>query len=250
MRYCFLDNLRGLVFISMALFHTMWDLTALFGWDAPWFSGMPGYVWQQSILYSFVLISGFCWGLGRRQLRRGLEVFGCGLLVTAVTALAMPQEAVYFGVLSFMGAAMIVLVPFRGLLAKAPAWAGLLLSAALFVLARDIPRGALGFEGLDICSLPSALYANWATTALGFQMPGFASTDYVPFLPWIFLYLAGYFLWRLCPRDESGRLRLPRQKAWPVAAFVGRNCLPFYLVHQPVIYGVLSLAALLVGAMG
>lgn len=45
MRYCFLDNLRGLVFISMALFHTMWDLTALFGWDAPWFSGMPGYVW-------------------------------------------------------------------------------------------------------------------------------------------------------------------------------------------------------------
>ena len=64
MRYCFLDNLRGLVFISMALFHTMWDLTALFGWDAPWFSGMPGYVWQQSILYSFVLISGFAgaWG--------------------------------------------------------------------------------------------------------------------------------------------------------------------------------------------
>ena len=107
-----------------------------------------------------------------------------------------------------------------------------------------------GYEGLDICSLPSALYANWATTALGFQMPGFASTDYVPFLPWIFLYLAGYFLWRLCPRDESGRLRLPRQKAWQVAAFVGRNCLPFYLVHQPVIYGVLSLAALLVGALG
>ena len=49
MRYCFLDNLRGLVFISMALFHTMWDLTALFGWDAPWFSGIPGYVWQIDI---------------------------------------------------------------------------------------------------------------------------------------------------------------------------------------------------------
>ena len=248
MRYCFLDNLRGVVFVSMALFHTMWDLTALFGLSAPWFAGAPGYVWQQSILYSFVLLSGFCWGLGRHQLRRGLEVFGCGLAVTVVTALVMPEEAVYFGVLSFMGAAMIALVPFKGLLAKAPAGAGLLLCAALFLLARDIPRGALGFEGLELLALPDALYANWLTTALGFQRPGFASADYVPFLPWIFLYLCGYFLWRLCPRTEDGRLRLPQQRPWPVFSFVGRHCLPFYLVHQPAIYGLLSVLALAAGA--
>ncbi|MGN0037993.1 MAG: heparan-alpha-glucosaminide N-acetyltransferase [Coriobacteriales bacterium] len=248
MRYHVLDNLRGLVFVSMAIFHTMWDLTALFGLSAPWFTGTPGYVWQQSILYAFVLLSGFCWGLGRRQLRRGLEVFGCGLVVTAVTALAMPAEAVYFGVLSFMGAAMMALVPFKQQLEKAPALPGLLLCAVIFLLARDIPRGALGFEGVDLCTLPDALYANWLTTALGFQMPGFASTDYVPFLPWIFLYLCGYFLWRLCPREEDGRLRLPCQRPWPVLAAVGRHCLPFYLVHQPLIYGALSLAALALGA--
>ena len=75
-----------------------------------------------------------------------------------------------------------------------------------------------------------------------------AATSSVAVRAAIFLYLCGYFLWRLCPRTEDGRLRLPQQRPWPVLSFVGRHCLPFYLVHQPAIYGLLSVLALAAGA--
>ena len=249
MRYHFLDNLRGLTFISMALFHTMWDLVYLFGIEASWFSGTPGYIWQQSILWTFILLSGFCCGLSRHQFKRGAIVFGAGALVTLVTVIAMPQDAVCFGVLTFLGCAMIVVAPLKPCFEKLPALPALLICIALFAITRDIPFGYLGFEQLHITALPSNLYTNWITTAFGFQFPGFSSTDYVPLLPWIFLYLAGYFLFRAFPRHEqrsaeNGAVRqvlaLPQQRPWPVVSFIGRHCLGFYLVHQVVIFAVLS----------
>lgn len=248
MRYHFLDNLRGLTFVSMALFHTMWDLVYLFGIDASWFSGELGYIWQQSILWTFVLLSGFCCGLSRHQLKRGAVVFGAGALVTLVTVVAMPQDVVFFGVLTFLGAAMLAVAPVKPHLDRLPALPALLVCIALFAIARDIPFGYLGFEQLHITALPGELYANWVTTAFGFQFPGFSSTDYVPFLPWIFLYLAGYFLFRAFPRREQSLtgegskqiLALPEQRPWPVVNFIGRHCLGFYLVHQVVIFAVLS----------
>ncbi len=276
MRYCLLDNLRGLTFASMAAFHTTWDLANMFGVDIPWFGGPIGYVWQQSILWTFVLLSGFCCGLSRRQLKRSGIVFGAGLLVTLVTAIAMPQDAVYFGVLSFLGAAMIITALAKPALERVPAWPALVICVVLFAVTRDIPFGYLGFEQLHIAKLSSELYANWLTTAFGFQFPGFASSDYVPFLPWIFLYLAGYFAFRVFPRkgDEDAAssaaaagdgaqspavpgpaaagtsraaLALPAQRPWPVIDFIGRHCLGFYLVHQVAIYAVLSAVFVFVG---
>ena len=92
-----LDALRGITLISMAAYHAMWDLVYLFGLRADWYNETPGYLWQQSICWCFILLSGFCWGLGRRPLKRGLMVFGGGALVTAVTVLVMPAERVVFG---------------------------------------------------------------------------------------------------------------------------------------------------------
>ena len=63
MRYQLLDTLRGFSLVSMILFHACWDLVYLFGYDWPWYKGTPGYLWQQSICWMFILISGFCMGL-------------------------------------------------------------------------------------------------------------------------------------------------------------------------------------------
>ncbi len=267
MRYSFLDNLRGLTFISMAAYHATWDVVNIFGVQITWFTSPLGYLWQQSILWTFVLLSGFCCGLSHRQLKRGGAVFAAGALVTLITAAAMPQDAVYFGVLSFLGTAMIVTALIKPLLERVPAWPALIICIALFAVTRDIPFGYLGFEQLHIIKLPSELYANWITTAFGFQFAGFASADYVPFVPWIFLYLAGFFIFKVFPRskqqgdanttsssdntsangidsnsDDKAKpvLALPDQRPWPIASFVGRHCLGFYLVHQVVIFGILS----------
>lgn len=113
-RYTLLDELRGLDLVSMMLYHGCWDLVNLFGIQADWYYGLPGHLWQQSICWVFILLSGFCVQLGHHTLRRGAQVFGAGALVTAVTLLFMPEDRVVFGVLTLLGSAMLL----TGLLEK------------------------------------------------------------------------------------------------------------------------------------
>lgn len=63
-RCALLDELRGLDLISMMLYHGMWDLVYLFGVRAPWYGSWQGELWQQSICWVFILLSGFCLPLG------------------------------------------------------------------------------------------------------------------------------------------------------------------------------------------
>ena len=70
-RYALLDELRGLDLISMMLFHVCWDLVFLFDMNMGWYAGTPGRLWQQTICWVFILLSGFCAPFGRYMLRRG-----------------------------------------------------------------------------------------------------------------------------------------------------------------------------------
>ena len=58
-RYEMLDSIRGAVLISMILYHACWDLVYIFKKDFRWFEGSGAYVWQQSICWTFLFLSGF-----------------------------------------------------------------------------------------------------------------------------------------------------------------------------------------------
>ena len=72
-RYALLDELRGLDLVSMMLYHACWDMMFLFGIWMDWYAGMPGRLWQQTICWVFILLSGFCVQLGHHTLRRGAQ---------------------------------------------------------------------------------------------------------------------------------------------------------------------------------
>ena len=238
-RYQILDTIRGCALLSMLLYHASWDLVYMFGVNWPWYHGFAAYVWQQSICWTFILLSGYCWSLGRRRLRRGLTVFLCGALITAVTWLFMRSNLVYCGVLTLLGASSLLLVPLAPALERFPARAGLAGSFLLFLLFRDVNAGFLGFEGMRPAALPAGLYHSHATALLGFPPRGFFSTDYFSLLPWFFLFLTGYFLFRLRPEEVREIRRVPLVTA------MGRHSLLIYMLHQPVIYGLLWLGQVL-----
>ena len=144
-RYALLDELRGLDLVSMMLYHGCWDLVNLFGIQADWYYGLPGHLWQQSVCWVFILLSGFCVQLGHHTLRRGAQVFGAGALVTAVTLLFMPEDRVIFGVLTLLGSAMLLTGLFEKPLRQISPAAGLAVSAVLFALTRNVSAGYLGF---------------------------------------------------------------------------------------------------------
>ena len=154
-RYALLDELRGLDLVSMMLYHACWDMMFLFGIWMDWYAGMPGRLWQQTICWVFILLSGFCVQLGHHTLRRGAQVFGAGALVTAVTLLFMPEDRVIFGVLTLLGSAMLLTGVLEPLLKKIPPAAGLAVSAVLFALTYHLDERWLGFGGAVCTDLSS-----------------------------------------------------------------------------------------------
>ena len=220
-RYALLDELRGLDLVSMMLYHACWDMMFLFGIWMDWYAGMPGRLWQQSICWVFILLSGFCVPLGHRTLKRGAQVFAAGALVTVVTLVFMPEDRVVFGVLTFLGSAMLLTGVLEPLLKKIPPAAGLAVSAVLFALTYHLDERWLGFGGLRL-ALPDAWYANYFTAFFGFLPFDFYSTDYFALLPWLFLFWAGYFL-----HGVVGRARMEplRRSVCPALGWMGRHSL-------------------------
>lgn len=231
-----LDALRGLCLISMMAYHGLWNLVYLFGVDMSWYRELPGYIWQQSICWTFILLSGFCWQMGRKHLKRGLMVFGGGVLVSLATHIFMPASRITFGILTCTGSCVLLMIPLDKILRKIPAGLGAAVSFLLFCLLKNVSSGQLGFEKLVICDLPDGLYRDLLTTYLGFPMPGFFSADYFPILPWSLLFVCGYFLYTLLHRRGLDRKLFARGE-FPVLNFLGRHSLTVYLLHQPVIYG-------------
>ena len=229
-----LDTIRGITLLSMMLYHTCWDLVFLFGKKIPGYSGLGGYIWQQSICWTFILLSGFCWSLGHHRLKRGLIVFGSGILITFVTLLVMPESRVIFGVLTLIGSCMLLMLPMEKLLLKVRTEIGLTGSFLLFLLFRNVNTGYLGFGNWNILKLPDGFHENLFTTYLGFPQRGFFSTDYFSLLPWFFLFLTGFYLYQLVQKNHM----MEKLFSWRVPGFdvIGRHSLLIYLLHQPAVF--------------
>ena len=189
-RYALLDELRGLDLVSMMLYHACWDLVFLFDVNMRWYAGTPGRLWQQTICWVFILLSGFCAPFGRHMLRRGTVVFGAGAVVTLATLVFMPEGRVIFGVLTFLGTAMLLTGVLEPLLKKVMPAVGLAVSAVLFAVCYPVSLGWVGLGGWKLM-LPQSLYANYFTAFFGFYPDWFYSTDYFGLLPWLFLFWDG-----------------------------------------------------------
>ena len=107
------DALRGLALLNMLAYHAMYDWVYVFGHESSWYNiWAPGcHVWQQYICWSFILLSGFSFPLAKRPAKNGLIVAGCAAVLTFVTAVFMPSEAIWFGVLHLNAAAVGGLFP-------------------------------------------------------------------------------------------------------------------------------------------
>jgi len=234
-RYHLLDGIRGIVLFSMIAYHFSWNMVYMYGAKWGWYRSTGAYIWQQSICWTFIILSGFCWSMGKQPLKRGLMVFGGGLLVTAVTIAVMPQNRVVFGVLTCIGSCMLLLIPIDKFLQKIPAEVGLLISAFLFVLTRNVNRGTLGFETWRWLKLPENWYCNLGTAYIGMPGRNFYSTDYFSLIPWFFLFRFGYFLYAVCKKYNFLCWKF-LQKRIPIADYFGKRSLIVYLLHQPIIY--------------
>lgn len=158
-----LDALRGFCIVCVIFVHFMFDLVYFLGKQVDF---PPLYTFiQQYGGAIFVVLSGCCATLGSRSFRRGVLVFGCGMLITLVTfgmyrmGMAASDVVVKFGVLHLLGVCM-MLYP---LLKKLP-------TTALSVLAAAIVAIGYAIQGMRFS-------VRWLFP-LGFVYPGFTSSDF------------------------------------------------------------------------
>lgn len=225
-----LDVLRGVCILGMVVVHLIYDLQTFFSLPFLADSQLFDLIKQWGGVL-FLLISGICVTLGSHPVRRGLIVFACGLICSAVTAgmyflnMADKSIIIYFGVLHCLGVCMLLWPLFKRL----PVWALGLLGLGLTVL-------GLWISGNVVVDFP------WLIP-LGLVPGDFASSDYFPLLSNLGFFLVGAFLGKTLYRKKE--TLLPRvNPANPVLAFftrLGKWSLPVYLLHQPVITGLLYL---------
>lgn len=223
-----LDALRGLCILCVIVVHFLFDLSFFGSIDLT----LPGwYVFIQEYGGAiFVLLSGCCATLGTRSVRRGAIVFASGMLITAVTygmyrlGMSGADVVVKFGVLHLLGVCMICYPLFRNL--------------------RPATLTALGLVIVVIgFSIRGILVPQRWLFPLGLMYDGFTSSDYFPIFPQLGYFLLGAAIGKTAYREK--RTLLPGTfQASALARFFcwcGRKSLFIYLLHQPVVYGLLEL---------
>lgn len=241
-----LDEIRGFAILCMIFHHMFLDIGDVLGlsWG---YSVFDALCTVQPLFWAiFIIISGICSRLSRNTVKRGVIVLACGGAITFVTAVIMPlmnfaQCEIYFGILHCLGVCMIITGILMPLFRKIDYRIGAAISIILFLFFYGIEEGSLCF---GLITLPESMYQYNFTAPLGFHGSNFYSADYFPIIPWIFVFFFGSFVGKIA-EDE----RLPEvmyKKHCKFLSFTGRNSLWVYLAHQPVLYAVMLVIALII----
>jgi uncharacterized membrane protein len=230
MRFDRLDALRGLAIVWMACFHFCFDLN-VYGLLHPRqdFYADPFWTQQRTCIVSLFLL---CAGLGQavalhqgqgwpRFWRRWVQVAGCAALVSIGSALMFPHSWISFGVLHGM-AAMLIVMRLAGPLGN---WL--------------LPLGVLAIALPQFVRSPffDTRWTNW----VGLVTHKPVTEDYVPLLPWLGVMAFGLVLGHRLLSSRSALMTGPLWAPLRPLALLGRWSLSFYMLHQPVLIGLIML---------
>jgi len=232
-RYESLDLLRGIAIIGMVLFHTLFDLCFIFGVNIPFFNVKVMLYWQSIVCIIFMLISGALSASSHKLLKRGLVIFAFGLLLSFISFIVFPEAFIAFGILHFFGLAMIITSLLKPFLNKVPNLFGLIVCLVGFIVTRFIYFGYILLPIFGRFVLPSDPYRTDFMFFMGFPYKGFISSDYYPMIPWYFMFLCGYFGFKIVTKKADKSYLHFRFKPME---FLGRHALVIYIIHQPIIF--------------
>lgn len=241
-RMCLLDEIRGIAVILMVIYHAFYSMTFIFHMEFSYtimFAIMP---FEIVIPATFIIISGIVSVYSRNNVQRGLNLFTIALLISLVTSIILPEQAILFGILHFLGIGLIIYSFFQDWLSKIPIELGLRLSLILFMVLYYLPNGMIGFPTLFSIKLPTELYSIYWLSFLGFPTPDFVSSDYFPIFPYIFLLFFGSFIGQYLKKVKTPEVLYSR--LCPPLDFIGKHALLIYILHQPIIIGILFLISI------
>lgn len=239
-RILLIDTLRGLALIAMASYHFTWDL-GFFGYIDPETATQGAWkLYARCIASSFLFLAGFSLVLAHLSAIRWQSfakrfgmVAGAALVISLGTFFAMPDEWIHFGILHNIALSGLIGLAFLRLPAAVTALIAIGIAAAGYINGYVYP-GLVSSEFFD------PRFLNWT----GFATTPPRSNDFVPLFPWIAAPLLGIALGKLAV-TRGWLARLAAVQTRPnILGRAGQHSLAFYLIHQPVLIGLVYLFSL------
>ena len=230
-RYAWPDILRGVAVIGMILFHAyylsrnIFLLPSFLGEDFWWLLG-------PIVGSGFIAISWFSAALShakhsfdenlQKSWKRFFLLGFFALSISIFTYSFFYSERISFWILHFFSLVSLislVCIPFRS-------W-NILWGILLLLLQIYFPdRVGDALYQIPLWWPPAAYY----------------SADYYPLFPWFWVYLIGYGLFHVMrEKDWLRYLHLPENSITRSLIFLGKYALVVYLIHVPILYGILFL---------
>ncbi len=214
-RSLFLDALRGFTVVLMIIFHFSFDLDyfGIVTFDivhAPFW-----YFFPRLIVFLFLFAVGVALTLAHKNgikwkafIKRLLLIVFWAIIISVATYYFFPTNWIYFGTLHSIAVVSVMSLPFL----KRP-WESLVIGLCLFI--------------------PSIV---WDYNLPWIQL-AHSSWDYISPFPWVGASLLGIF----AAHKGIHRLDFPNNRLVKSLNYLGRHSLFIYLIHQPILFGLLML---------
>ncbi|MDD5172170.1 MAG: heparan-alpha-glucosaminide N-acetyltransferase [Candidatus ainarchaeum sp.] len=226
------DSVRGIAIVMMLFYHTLFDLVFL-GMISSVLYLLPVVLFQRTIGFLFVITAGVALTLSEskneegyeRHFLRALKLAAVAAMITLVTWIVVPDRFITFGVIHMLALSTLIAPIFF----KLGKW-NVVLGAAIM---------AIGL--LVVGTVVDNTFLFW----LGFPYPGYTALDYYPMLPWFGVVLLGMGLGTVIFPNGKPKFKIPKLPLMDQLAFLGRHSLTIYILHQPIILGILIALMLL-----
>jgi len=231
-RYLEIDFFRGIAIILMVISNFVTDLKYFLGYSENLL------FWSFFALFvaaMFIFISGVSFNISfskkvvsnnlnyKHYLIRFLKLFAIAILITIITSRFLTSGTIYFGIIHFLaisGLLGIIFYRFKRIN---------LVFAIIFLIVGFLVNGI-------ILDTPYLL-------PFGTMPSNFYTLDYFPIFPWFGIYLLGMsFSEKYYKNGVSNySFEIFKNKFFNKVCYLGQNTLFIYLIHQPILVGLLIL---------
>jgi uncharacterized membrane protein len=214
-RFPIIDTIRGFTIILMIFFHLSFDLNYFQFINVDIIHGPFWYFLPRLIVFLFFLAVGMSLKLTHGEkviwpkfLNRFYKLILFALIISAVTYFLFPHNWIYFGTLHCIALISLLGLPF------------------------------LKFEKTALCLalllfIPSII---WDKNLPFFELP-IQSFDYISPFPWIGALFFGIYAIKI----SLHKINVPDSSLLRTLQYLGKHSLIIYLIHQPILFGLVSL---------